>query len=680
MAKRVPSVRSVHGRERIDYYNWLRNRSDPDVLAYLEAENDYTTAMTRHTESLRDGLFREMLGRIEEDDLSVPYRLGPYWYYMRTEEGRSYPVYCRRADREAAAEEIILDVNDVARGYDYCHVGAVRISPNHKLLAFAVDHNGGESYTLHVRDLASGEFLPDAIPNTSLSVEWAADSTTLFFTVLNALKRPFKVLRHRLDDAPDAAVEIFHEADEAFFLSVTKARSREFLFIRSSSATTSESWFLSAAHPLAAFTVVQPRRRGVEYALEHHDTRLFMRTNERAKNFKVVVTDIAEIGGGTWQTYLEHRPSVFVTGLAAFRNHLVIWERTEGLTGVRVIDLETGTDHEIPFDEPVYTVLPAENPEFDTTTLRFVYTSLITAWSIFDYDMGTRARDLKKQIAVLGGYDPTAYHSERVFATAADGTRVPISLVYRTPLERDGNRPMLLYGYGAYGASMDPEFTPHRLSLLDRGFVYAIAHVRGGGEEGRPWYDAGKLLHKTNTFTDFIAAAEHVIAEGYTSASGLAIRGGSAGGLLMGAVANMRPDLFRAVVAEVPFVDVVNTMLDPSIPLTVIEYDEWGNPQDPAYHDYILSYSPYDNVHEGPYPDMLVTAGLNDPRVQYWEPAKLVAKMRAVRRDENVLMLHTYMGAGHGGATDRYEGLRERAFWMAFVLDRLDIPADVTNG
>jgi oligopeptidase B len=676
VARAVPRTTTTHGDVRVDEYFWLRNREDPEVLAYLEAENRYTQAVMRETEPLQDVLFAEMRGRIKETDLSVPERIDGWLYYHRTEAGAQYPIYCRRpVDRpadDAGAEEILLDLNPLASGHAYFRLGTFETSPDHRMLAYAVDTSGGESFTLYVKELATGALLAETIVNVSPSVAWANDSRTLFYVVLDEARRPCRLYRHVLGANPAEDALVHFEADESFFIDIERTRSQAFLLLEMASHSTSEVRFVSADRPEEPFLTVEPRRPGIEYTVSHHGDRFFISTNDEAPNFRLVSAPVTDPSRDHWTEILPHRPEVKVDSADAFREQLVVYEREAGLRQIRIVDLARGGDHLVAFPEPVYTVRQHENPEFDTTLLRFTYTSMVTPPSVVDYDMAGRTWTVRKQTEVLGGYDPARYRSERLFATAADGTPVPVSLVYQLPLERPGGpRPLLLNGYGAYGISYDPSFSSNNLSLLDRGFVVAIAHIRGGEEMGRAWYDGGRLLNKPNSFTDFIAAAEHLIAEGYTSPERLTISGGSAGGLLMGAVTNLRPDLFRAVLAEVPFVDVVNTMLDATLPLTVIEYDEWGNPNEPEHYRRIRSYSPYDNVRAQAYPHMLITAGLNDPRVAYWEPAKFTARLRATRTDSNRLLLKTNMGAGHGGASGRWDYLREVAFKYAFVLDVL---------
>jgi oligopeptidase B len=668
-ARAVPRVHTIHGESRIDEYHWLRDRDDPEVIAHLEAENRYAEAVMRPTEGLQEQLYQELRGRIKEADLSVPSRWDRWLYYSRTEAGAQYPIYCRRRDEEGAAEEVLLDLNQLAAGHAYFRMGAFEVSPDHRLLAYSVDTSGAESFTVFIKDLATGALLPETIEKTSPTAAWANDSRTVFYIVLDDARRPSRLFRHRVDTNPVEDVLVHFEPDESFFLDISRTRSRRYLVLDLTSHSTSEVRYASADHPEEPFRVVEPRRHGIEYGLTHRGDRFYIVTNDGAENFRLVAAPVESPGRAAWSDVLPYRPEVKLDSVDGFLNHLVVWEREAGLRRLRVLDLTSGGEHLVPFPEPVYTVRPHENLEFDTTTFRFSYTSLVTPSSVVDYDMVERTWTVRKQTEVLGGFDAPRYRSERLFATAPDGTRVPVSVVYRLPLEHDGGRPLLLQGYGAYGYSFDPAFSSNTLSLLDRGFVVAIAHVRGGEEMGRAWYEGGKLLNKRNTFTDFIAAAEHLVAEGYTSSDRLAINGGSAGGLLMGAVTNLRPDLFKVVLAEVPFVDVVNTMLDATLPLTVIEYDEWGNPHDPTYYEYIRGYSPYDNVSSRDYPHILVTAGLHDPRVAYWEPAKWTARLRARKTDRNRLILRTNMGAGHAGASGRYDYLREVAFKYAFLLD-----------
>jgi len=668
-----PQVTVIHGETRIDPFFWMRDRNDPRTIDYLNAENAYTERMTRHTSGLRDKLYREMKGRIKETDLSVPYPRNEYFYYTRTVEGSQYPIYCRKRGSLDASEEIILDVNELATGQKYFRIGVVQVSPNHRYLTYSDDSRGDEVYTLRVKELSTGRLLPDTIENTYYGVEWANDNQTLFYTTLDAAKRPYRALRHVLGDDPAQDVLVHQEDDERFYVHLDKTRSQKFILLSLDSQITSEVRFLDADRPMSEFTIIHPRQQGMEYAVDHHGNDFYIVTNDQALNFRLVKVPVTRPAKSHWVDVIPHRPEVKLDGVDAFADHLAIYERQDGLERLRIRRLDDGAEHYVAFDEPVYTFSITDNEEYDAKSLRFMYASLTTPRTVYDYNMESRTREMKKQYEVLGGYEPAEYQSERIFAVAKDGVRVPISLVYRKDLRKPGGNPTLLYGYGSYGASMDPFFDSNRISLLDRGYIFAIAHIRGGEEMGRQWYEDGKLLKKKNTFTDFIACAEHLITEKYTSSEQLAIMGGSAGGLLMGAVTTMRPDLFDAVVAQVPFVDVINTMLDASIPLTVIEYEEWGNPNEKAYYEYMKSYSPYDNVTDRAYPDMLITAGLNDPRVAYWEPAKFTAKLRAMKTDDHVLLLKTNMGAGHGGSSGRYDRLKEVAFDYAFIIDRLGV-------
>jgi oligopeptidase B len=664
VAKVVPKEITVHGDTRVDNYFWLRDKTDSDTIAYLEAENQYTEAVMAPTKPLQDTLYQEILGRIQETDLSVPVKRDDHFYYTRTEEGQPYPIYCRK--HLEGPEQILLDANALAREEKYFRIGNFAVSPDHRLLAYSTDVGGDEAYTIFIKDLTTGELLPDRIANTYYSLEWANDNRTFFYTVLDPAKRPFQVFRHELGSATEELV--YQEDDGRFALGVEKSRSRKFLFIALGSAVTSEMRYVSADDPRGEFRVMLPRWEGIEYDAAHHGDHFYIRTNEVAKNFRLMRTSVASPSRESCEEVIPARPTVTIEGVDSFEDYLIIHERERGLEKICIRDGDGGFLHYIDFPEPVYTVGTTGNAEYKTRLLRFHYTSLVTPLSVFDYNLETRERELKKQYEVRGGYAPSQYQSERIFAKASDGIEVPISLVYRKGFERNGKSPLLLYGYGAYGHSISPSFSSDRLSLLDRGFAYAIAHIRGGADLGEEWRDAGKLLAKKNTFTDFIACAEHLIAGGYTSSDRLAMLGGSAGGLLVGGVLNFRPELFHAAIAKVPFVDVLNTISDPTLPLTIAEYEEWGNPEDKIYYDYIASYSPYENVAAQNYPTLLVTAGLNDPRVSYWEPAKWVAKLRALKTDCNPLLLKTNMGSGHFGPSGRYEGIKEVAFDYAFLL------------
>ena len=670
IADKQPKTLSLHGDDRTDAYFWLRYRDDPNVLTYLEDENDYTRAVMAHTESLQTALYDEMLARIQETDLSVPYRKGGYYYYSRTETGKDYPIYCRKAGSLDAPETVLLDQNALAEGHDFFELGLFDVSPNHQLLAYSVDTAGSERYTLFFLNLATGQLYPETILETGYGFAWGNDNQTVFYTLMDEANRPFKLMRHRLGSAVSDDELVYHEVDEFYYLSVGKTRSDAYILLELGSKITSEVHYLDANQPEGKFQVIQPRSSGIEYQVEHHSDWFYIVTNDEALNFKLMQAPVSAPAKANWQLVIPHREQVLLEGVSAFTKHLVIYEREAGLPTVRVRQLANGAEHYIQFPDPTYSVDEGSNPEFDTTMLRFNYTSLVTPRSVFDYNLETQERELKKETPVLGGYDRTQYASERLLATAADGTQIPLSIVYKKGLEKDGANPLLLTGYGSYGFSYPAAFSSARLSLLERGVVVAIAHIRGGSEMGRQWYEDGKFLKKKNTFTDFIACSEHLIAQGWTLPAHLAVMGGSAGGLLMGAVINLRPDLFKAVVAHVPFVDVVTTILDDHLPLSVMEREEWGDPNDKTFYDYMKSYSPYDNVEAKDYPNLLITAGLNDSRVAYWEPAKWTAKLRSLKTDSNRLLLKTNMGAGHGGASGRYDSLKETAFEYAFLFDQ----------
>lgn len=673
IAKIIPKSDTLLGDVRVDNYYWLRDRSNPDVIKYLEAENEYTKSIMKHTERLQESLYKEMLGRIKETDLSVPEKLDDYYYYTRTEEGKQYRIFCRKKENLDAEEEILLDENELARGHHYFSIGVFKISPDHQLLAYSADTAGRETYTIYVKNLNTGKMLEDEIQNTDNSAAWGNNNKTIFYTTLDEARRPHEVYRHLLGATQDKDAMIYNEKDEAFYLYISKTKSKKYLLITSASKTTTEVRYLDADLPGDSFKVIHPRQHEMRYYIDHHGDKFYIMTNDNAKNFKLMEVSIKNPQKENWKEVIPNRDSVKIDDFNVFKNHLAVYERENGLRKIRIMNLTSNEVHYVDFREPVYTFWPGDNPDFNTQILRFTYTSLVTPKSVFDYNMDTRTRELKKRYEVLGDYEPSLYQSERIFTHAEDGTLIPISLVYRKGMTKDGSNPLLLVGYGAYGMSYDPYFSSNRLCLLDRGFIYAIAHIRGGGEMGEYWYEQGKLLNKMNTFTDFIACTEHLISLRYTSNDKLVISGGSAGGLLIGAVINWRGDLFKAAIASVPFVDVLNTMLDPSIPLTVLEYEEWGNPNKKEYYDYIKSYSPYDNVEAKEYPNLLVTAGLYDTRVAYWEPAKLTAKLRALKTNKNILLLKTEMGAGHMGASGRYDYLKDIAFEYAFILDLFGI-------
>ena len=670
-AKKVPIVTEKHGVKLVDNYSWLRDQNEeknPDIIKYLRAENAYTRRMMKDTELLQDQLYNEMKGRIKETDLSVPVKYGKYVYYTRTEEGKEYEIHCRRLVDNSKPEEIIIDENELAKGKEFFECGNFEISSNDELVAYVVDYDGDEQYDLYFMNLKTRKLYKYVIHNVTTNIIWAEDNKTLFYSVMDETTRPYQIKRHILGTDPAKDPVVYEEKDQKFICSISKSRDNRYLAISAGSTTTTEEYVLDAKNPTGEFKLFAPRQQGIEYYISFQKPYIYITTNENALNFKVMRTKEDKFDKKYWEEFIPHNDDVFIDSISTFENYVVIQERDKGLQTLRYIDVRTNESVNMPFPEQVYSVYLDSNPEYKLEKLRYVYCSLTTPKSVIDYDMNTGISELKKRQEVIGDFDPKNYVSERLFATAKDGTQVPISLVYRKDMWGNGAHSMYLTSYGSYGMSTDPYFSSVYLSLLDRGYIYAIAHIRGGQELGRKWYNDGKLLNKKNTFTDFIACAEFLVEQGYTKPEYLAIEGGSAGGLLMGAVTNMRPDLFRVVVADVPFVDVINTMLDPSLPLTVGEYEEWGCPEEKKYFDYILSYSPYDNIEKKNYPNMLVTAGLNDPRVSYWEPAKYVAKLRTMKTDNNMLLLKTNMNAGHMGASGRYEYLKEIAFTYAFIF------------
>ena len=686
IARRHPVEHVMHGDRRIDDYAWLRDKNDPAVIAYLNAENAYTDTVLRGTEPFQEKLYQEMLGRILQTDLSVPYRLRGYLYFTRTEEGKQYAIHCRRRDAENAPEELLIDLNVLAEGHSFLSLGVFAVSDDNSLLAYSLDTTGFRQYTLHVKDVRVGEVLALRIERVT-SAAWAADNSSIFYTVEDeTTKRPYRLYRHVLGaTGPDKL--LYEERDEHFRIDIERTRSGALLLMTTASHTTSEVRYLPAGQPHADFRIIAPREDNHEYYADHHPGPagdgsggiFYIRTNARGRTFRLVTARVDDPRRDSWEELIPNRPNVMLASVHAFSSHLVLLERQGGLPHLAIAGVtkapssQSVSSHRIEFSEPVYNASLGANPEFVTDHLRFQYESFITPRSVFDYDLRTGEQILRKQQPVLGGYDPAQYASERLLARAPDGTTIPLSVVYRRDTPRDGRAPLLLYGYGSYGISVPVNFSSNRLSLLDRGVIYAIAHVRGGGELGKPWHDAGRMHKKGNTFTDFIASAERLITLRYTSADRLIIEGGSAGGLLMGAVVNLRPDLFRIVISHVPFVDVLNTMLDASLPLTVGEYEEWGNPQVAGDYFYMKSYCPYTNLERKTYPTMLVKTSLNDSQVMYWEPAKYVAKLRALKTDANLLLLKVNMGAGHGGASGRYDYLREIALDYAFLLTELGI-------
>ena len=675
VAPKHPTILTKHGDKRVDDYYWLRHKQDPAVLDYLQAENAYAEAVSKPLKPFEDTLYREMVGRIQETDLSVPYRLRGWLYYSRTEAGKQYPILCRKsvAGGETAPEEILLDVNKLARGKAFMAIGDVALSEDDRLYAFTTDTTGFRQYTMQIKDLQTGKLLQGRRQRVT-SVAWGADNTTLFYTTEDKVtKRSNRLWKHLLGHKQDTL--IYEEKDERFSVHVDLTRSRAYLLFSISSHTASEVRYLPANRPNGRWRLVRKRRANIEYDVDHHGDRFYLRINDTGRNFRLVSAPIADLKPANWQEIVPHRTDVMLEDVDLFQHYRVLHERDKGLTQLVITDLEAGDTHRIAFDEPAYSLSGEANPEWETSTFRYVYDSMTTPDTVYDYDMATRARILRKRRPVLGDFDQAHYVTERRIASAQDGTEIPVSLVYRKGITPDGSAALWLEGYGSYGYPNDVYFSSNRLSLLDRGVIYAVAHIRGGGDLGKAWHDAGRMRNKMHTFTDFIAVAETLIRECYTSSDRLAIAGGSAGGLLLGAVINMRPDLFKVVLSQVPFVDVLSTMLDASLPLTVGEYEEWGNPHIKQYYQYMRQYSPYDNIAPKVYPAMLVKTSLSDSQVMYWEPAKYVAKLRTMQTNTNPLLLVTNMGAGHGGASGRYDHLHEIAYNFAFVLDYLGIRA-----
>ncbi len=665
MTEKKTKTTTVHGDTLTDDYFWLREKTNPAVIAHLEAENAFAAEVMKPTAGLQEKLYGEMVGHIKETDDTVPYHRGDYYYYSHTEKGKQYPINLRKKGSLAAKDELVFDQNELARGLKFFSVGAFVPSDDGNLLAYTTDTTGYRQYTLQIKDLRTGQLLPESFERVG-SVAWSTDNKTIFFTTEDAVtKRSDKFFRHVLGS--DKTDLIFEEKDELFDIGAGRTRDKAIIYVGSESKTSTEYRYLPANDPSAELKIISPREADHEYDIDHRGNLFYIRTNKGAKNFRVVTAPDSDPGQQNWKEFIAHRPAVKIEGVDPFANHLVLSEWENGLQQLEIFDFKTNKTHRIKFPEPVYAASLSQNPEFNTSLVRYNYQSLVTPSSVIDYDMNTRKGTVLKETEVPG-FDRKNYQSERLFATAADGTRIPLSVVYRKGTKLDGSAPLLLYGYGSYGISMSPTFSSNRLSLLDRGVVYVIAHIRGGGELGEEWREAGRMMKKMNTFTDFIAAAEYLVKNKYTSSDRLVIQGGSAGGLLVGAVTNMRPDLFKAVVAQVPFVDVLNTMLDASLPLTTSEYIEWGNPNEKAAFDYMKQYSPYDNVTAKAYPAMLVKVSLNDSQVPYWEGAKLVAKIRALRTNDAPLLLKANMGAGHGGSSGRYDYLREIAFDYSFML------------
>ena len=670
MVKKIPTKLEKHGHVQVDDYYWLRERENPEVIKYLTEENDYAAKEMAHTRAFEEKLFAEIKGRFKQTDMSVPYKREDYFYYTRYEEGKEYPIYARKRDSLDAPEEIMLNANTLAEGHEFFSIGGSTVSAGQDVLAYAVDTQGRRIYTAYLKDLTTGEMLPDVLVNVTENLTWANDNKTLFYGKQDETTlRQYQIYRHILGTDPAQDQLVYQEDDETFVAYIFKTKSKKFLMIVASHTNSQEYRYLEADQPFGDFKIFLPREREHEYHVDHFQDRFIIRTNHQAKNFRLMWTPLEKPGRENWQEIIAHRNDVYVGDFDLFQEYLVLEERARGLTQIRVMPWAGGAGYYLEFDEPAYRANLNVNLQFDTSMLRFEYTSMKTPLSIYDYNMAARSKTLLKREEVLGGFDPENYAIERLYAPATDGTLIPLSILYRKGLNKDGGNPLLLYGYGAYGLSIDASFASPRLSLVDRGFVFAIAHVRGGQEMGRQWYEDGKLLKKKNTFTDFVACAEFLISEKFTSPERLFAMGRSAGGLLMGAVSNARPDLFKGIVAEVPFVDVITTMLDSSIPLTTGEYDEWGDPNQRESYDYMLSYSPYDNVERKAYPAMLITGGLHDSQVQYWEPAKWAAKLRELKTDNNRLLLKTNMDAGHGGASGRFRRHHETAFSYAFLLD-----------
>lgn len=672
-AKKIEKKLTTHGHTRVDNYYWLNDRENPEVIAYLEAENKYTKSKLKHTENFQQKLYDEMIGRIKQNDESVPYNLRGYSYYSRFEEGKEYPIFCRKSENGKGSEEVYLNVNELAQGYSYYQAAGLTLSVDNSILAFGVDTLSRRIYTIKFKNIKTGEMYPDEIPNTTGSAAWANDNKTVYYTVKDSTLRAYRIYRHILGQNPADDKLIYEESDATFSSWVWRSLSGNYIIISSSSTVSNEYRILDADNAQGEFKVFEPRRRDHEYSIYNIGSDFYIITNWNAKNFRLMVTNASATGRENWKEKVAHRSDVFLEGLTAFNNFLVLEERKSGLTAFRIMDIKNSKEHYLDFGEETYVTWASTNLDGESSVFRYGYSSFTTPNSVIDYDMVSRKKNLLKQDEVVGGYNPEAYTAARIYATAKDGKKIPISLVYKKSIKPGANTPLLLYGYGSYGSSTEAFFSAARLTLLDRGFIYAIAHIRGGQEMGREWYDDGKLLKKMNTFTDFIACGEFLVQKNYTSSKKMSAMGGSAGGLLIGAVINLAPDLFNSVIAAVPFVDVVTTMLDASIPLTTGEYDEWGNPENKEYYDYMLSYSPYDNVEKKNYPNMLVTTGLHDSQVQYWEPAKWVAKLREMKTDNNLLLLDTDMEAGHSGTSGRFKRYQKIALQYAFLLDMAGI-------
>lgn len=670
--EKKPTVLNYHGQEFIDNYYWLREKENPEVIDYLNTENNYTQLVLKDTEQLQNDLFEEIKARIKEDDKSVPVFEDGYFYYERTREGEQYPIHCRKKGSLTAEEEILLDENELAKDEAYFSLADFTVSPNNNLIAYSTDTEGNEAYTIYIFDLVTKQLSKHSVTGAYYGLEWSNDNQSVYYTKFDEAHRPYQLWKHNINESSTKDQLIFEEENQSYFLEIDKTKDNEYLVLSLNSQITSEVYVKSAKDD-KPFVRIAEKQEGVQYEVEHHKGSFYILTNENAINFKLMKTKADDFDKENWVEILPHDENRYRTGLEVFDEYFVVEERVDGQQNMTIYNKDFSEYHAIEFDDPAYSVSAGDNPEMNTEVLRIHYRSLVTPNTTYDYNMRTHQKEVRKVQEVPSGYNKDEYTSERIFATAKDGKKIPISLVYKKSLKKPEGNPLYLYGYGSYGVNLDPYFSVARLSLLDRGFIFAVANIRGGSEKGRQWYNDGKFLNKKNTFTDFITCANHLVENQYTTNSQLVANGGSAGGLLMGAITNMAPNTFHTIVSDVPFVDVINTMMDDTIPLTVIEYDEWGNPNDKTYFDYMLSYSPYDNIEKKDYPNILVTAGLNDPRVQYWEPAKYVAKLREYKTNDNFLLLKTNMEAGHGGASGRFDRLKEVALEYAFILKTLGL-------
>jgi oligopeptidase B len=679
VAKKETHESEIHGVKLRDDYFWLRKKDAAEVIGYLEAENAYMTKMTSHTSDFQTKLFEEMKGRIKETDVSVPMKIDDYFYYFRTEEGKNYRIHCRKFESLDAEEEVILDENLLAEGKEYLKVSSMKVSPDHRMIAYSVDFTGGETFDIHIVDLKTGKTL-DTITKVAgwSSIQWDIDNAALFYPELDEIHRQFAVSRHIIGTDQDDDERLIDEEDKSYVTFFTKSRDKRYLFftIGFLSSETTEIHYMDLLKTPREVETFFPRREGVEFRIDHHEGHFYFSTNiDDAINFKMMRTKVSSIEPENWEELVEHNIDIRLGALSAFQKYLAVWKREGGYASIMIYDTKSGETHDISLPEEIYGLQPVENPVYETDTLRFAFSSPVTPRSVYDYDMSARSLELKK-VDEIKNHDATKFVTKRMYALSSDGTKIPLSIAYKKGTKLEGKNSLLLDGYGSYGVSQDPHFDSKRLSLIERGIVYAIAHIRGGGEYGKPWYHNGKLAHKMNTFTDFITCAEYLIAERFTSSDMLGAIGISAGGLLMGAVVNLCPDLFGCIVAQVPFVDVINTMLDDTIPLTTFEYKEWGDPRIKEQFEWMLEYSPYDNVTAKNYPSLLITAGYNDPRVQYWEPAKWTAKLRALKTDDNPLLLKTKMGTGHGGSSGRYDYMKDWAFIYSFIIETLGLPIE----